>query len=74
MRVDVLGFEAGYGRKGVVAVDKKRCSRCSKEDYILGMDQSEGEYQTVGLCLKCLLDVYFEGVLVYVSREKGSEK
>lgn len=47
---DVIGFDSGYGRIGIVWIDYQTCLACKQKKQCLIIDSSEGEYNQASIC------------------------
>lgn len=50
----VKTFEAGYNRKGIIAIKDGICHVCEQGKPVLTIDTSENEYGDGMICLDCI--------------------
>ncbi len=50
----VATFDGGYGRKGVIEIERGHCAACAGEVPVLMVDGSEGEYAPGRMCQECI--------------------
>ena len=50
----VISFETGYGRIGIIWIGKEDCVSCKTVKQCLIVDQSEGEYLQGVICFDCI--------------------
>lgn len=51
---ETLAFEGGYGRIGIIWIDRQMCVCCKNRKECLVVDQSEGEYNQASVCFDCI--------------------
>ncbi len=51
-------FDANYGRKGKVAITRRKCMMCKRNSSCLVVDQSENEYFPFVACQDCIDEAF----------------